>query len=68
MVMWSERSTSATAFLLIVLAVVDTLLIFAWLFLITAPGKFFLFLFKKKKEDFFKKLFIQMIQGVVEQL
>ena len=38
-VMWSERNKSATAFLLIILAVVDTLLMFAWLFLITAPGK-----------------------------
>ena len=38
-VMWSERHVSATALLLIILAVVDTLLMFAWLFLITAPGK-----------------------------
>ena len=37
-VMWSERHVSATALLLIILAVVDTLLMFAWLFLITAPG------------------------------
>ena len=33
MVMWSERSTSATAFLLIVLAVVDTLLMLLGSFL-----------------------------------
>ena len=41
-VMWSERSISATAFLLIVLAVVDTLLMFSWFFLITAPGELIL--------------------------
>ncbi len=38
-VMWSERNTSATAFLLIVLAVVDSLLLIAWVFLVTAPGE-----------------------------
>ena len=38
-VMWSERHVSATALLLIILAVVDTLLMFAWVFLVTAPGK-----------------------------
>lgn len=42
-VMWSERNKSATAFLLIVLAVVDTLLMFAWLFLLSAPGWSFSF-------------------------
>ncbi len=39
-VMWSERNTSATAFLLIVLALVDTLLMWGWTFVITAPGRF----------------------------
>ena len=38
-VMWSERSKSATAFLLIVLAVVDTLLMYTWTFIVTATGK-----------------------------
>ena len=38
-VMWSERKKSATAFLLIVLAVVDTLLMYTWTFLVTTPGK-----------------------------
>ena len=38
-VMWSERNTSATAFLLIVLAVVDTCLMYTWTFIVTATGE-----------------------------
>ena len=37
-VMWKERKTSATAFLLIMLAVADTLLLFVWLLGVTFPG------------------------------
>ena len=39
-VMWKERKTSATAFLLIMLAVADTMLLFVWLFLVTFPGMY----------------------------
>ena len=38
-VMWKERNTSATAFLLILLAVADTLLLFVWLLSVTFPSK-----------------------------
>ena len=31
-VMWNERNKSATAFLLIVLSVIDSLVLFSWLF------------------------------------
>ncbi len=48
-VMWSERRKSATAFLLIILAVVDTLLMFAWIFLVAAPGILFFFVFHRTK-------------------
>ena len=39
-VMWKERKTSATAFLLIMLAIADTLLLFAWLLFVTFPGMY----------------------------
>ena len=38
--MWKERRTSATAFLLIMLAIADTLLLFAWLLFVTFPGMY----------------------------
>ena len=39
-VMWKERKTSATAFLLIMLAIADTLLLFVWLLFVTFPGMY----------------------------
>ena len=37
-VMWKDRRSSATAFLLIMLATADTLLLFVWLLCVTFPG------------------------------
>ena len=37
-VMWGERKVSATSFLLIMLAVADTLLLFTWILCVTFPG------------------------------
>ena len=39
LVMWSERNKSATAFLLLTLACVDSLLLIGWTFIITFPSK-----------------------------
>ena len=39
-VMWKERKSSGTAFLLIMLAITDTLLLFVWLLFVTFPGMY----------------------------
>ncbi len=41
LVMWSERNKSATAFLLLALSVVDSLLLIGWVFITTFPSKDF---------------------------
>ena len=39
LVMWPDKQKSATAFLLIMLAIADTSMLFVWFFLVALPGE-----------------------------